>query len=165
MEGAASSNHHREAEVKRLFLIFFFLYSVPPGFGADKKDTAEQQASARIEELKQKVARDSERDLCINAAELVRELVERFDVNMSANKLESAQQSLSEVGIYADKAREGAKNTRHKLKQADLTLHKASRRLADIAQSSAVENRDAIMAVVKRIEAADDEVLNQLFKH
>lgn len=163
MEGAASSNHHREAEVKRLFLTFL-LCSVSGAFAADKKDTAEQQSSARIEELKQKVARDSERDLCINAAELVRELVEQFDVNLSANKLEPAQQTLSEIGVYADKAREGAKNTRHKLKQADLTLHKASRRLADIAQSSAVENRDAIMAMVKRIEAADDEVLNQLFK-
>lgn len=134
-------------------------------FAADKKDSPDQQANARIEELKQKVARDSEKDLCIDAAELVRELVERFDAEMSSSKLEPAQQTLTEIGNYADKAAAGAKNTHHKLKQAELTLHKASRRLADIAQSSAVENRDAIMAIVKRIEAADDEILNQIFKH
>ena len=91
--------------------------------------------------------------------------MEQFDSQMSASKLEPAQQTLTDLGTYADKARDSAKNTHHKLKQAELTLHKASRRLADIAQSSAVENRDAIMAIVKRIEAADDEVLNQIFKH
>jgi hypothetical protein len=164
MEGAAPTNRDRKAEVKRLFLIPL-LCSVSFGVAADKKDTPEQQASARVEELKQKVARDSERDLCIDAAELVRELVEQFDAQMSASKLEQAQQSLTDIGTYADKARDGSKNTRHKLKQAELTLHKAARRLADIAQSTAVENRAAIMEIVKRIEAADDEILNQLFKH
>jgi len=150
--------------VKRLLLIPL-LCSISFGASADKKDSPEQQSAARIEELKQKVARDSEKDLCIDSAELVRELVEEFDFRMSATKLEAAQQALTDIGTYADKARDGAKNTHHKLKQAELTLHKASRRLADIAQSSAVENRAAIMAIVKRIEAADDEVLNQLFKH
>jgi hypothetical protein len=164
MEGAAPTNRDRKAEVKRLFLIPL-LCSVSFGFAADKKDIPEQQASARIEELKQKVARDSERDLCIDAAELVRELVEQFDTQMNASKLEPAQQALTDIGTYADKARDGSKNTKHKLKQAELTLHKASRRLADIAQSTAVENRAAIMEIVKRIEAADDEILNQLFKH
>ena len=164
MEGASPSNRDRKAEVKRLLLIPL-LCLLSFGLSTDKRDSPEQQASARIEELKQKVARDSEKDLCIDAAELVRELVEEFDAQMSASKLEPAQQSLSDMGTYADKARDGAKNTRHKLKQAELTLHKASRRLADIAQSSAVENRPAIMAIVKRIEAADDEILNQIFKH
>jgi len=164
MEGSTSTDHNREAEVKRLFLIPLLCW-VSLGFTADKRDGPEQQTTARIEELKQKVAHDSERDLCINAAELVRELVEQFDAQMSASKLEPAQQSLTEIGTYADKARNGAKNTRHKLKQAEMTLHKASRRLADIAQSTAVENRPAIMEIVKRIEAADDEVLDQLFKH
>ena len=164
MESATSTDHYREAEVKRLFLIPL-LCLVSLGFTADKRDAPEQQTTARIEELKQKVAHDSERDLCINAAELVRELVEQFDAQMSASKLEPAQQSLTDIGTYADKARNGAKNTRHKLKQAEMTLHKASRRLADIAQSTAVENRPAIMEIVKRIEAADDEVLDQLFKH
>lgn len=150
--------------MKRLLLIPL-LCSVSISISADKKENPEQQASARIEELKQKVARDSERDLCIDAAELVRELVEEFEVQLNAGKLEPAQQALTDIETYADKARDGSKNTHHKLKQAELTLHKASRRLADIAQSSAVENRAAIMAVVKRIEAADDEILNQLFKH
>ena len=150
--------------MKRLFLIPL-LCLLAAALAADKKDAPEQQANARIEELRQKVAHDSEKDLCIDASELVRELVEYFDAEMSAGKLESAQQSLTDIGTYADKVRDGSKNTHHKLKQAELTLHKASRRLADIAQSSAVENREAIMAVVKRIETADDEVLNQLFKH
>ena len=151
--------------MKHLFLIAC-LCLLSGGLAADKKPaTPEEQSTARIEELKDKVAHDSERDICIDSAELVRELVEQFDRQMSAGKLGASQQILADIGTYADKAKEGATNSHHKLKQAELILHKSSRRLADIGQSLAVENRPAIAAAVQRIEAADDEILNQVFKH
>jgi hypothetical protein len=146
-------------------LIIAFLALLSSGFAADKKTlTPEQQTAAQVEELKQKIARDSEREVCIHSAELIHVLVEQFSSQMNAGQLEPAQQTLNDIGAYADKAREAAKNKHHKLKQAELMLHKSSRRLADIGESLAVENRPAIMAVVKRIEAADDEILNQVFK-
>ena len=131
----------------------------------DKKaQTPEQQTTAHIDELKQKIARDPERDIAINSAELVRELVEQFNIQMNAGELQPAQRTLDDIGTYADKARDGAKNKHHKLKQAELILHKSARRLADIAQSLALENRPAINAMVQRIEAADDAILSQVFK-
>ena len=136
-------------------------------FAADKNKglTQEQQASAHIDELKNKIDKDSEREVCIDSADAVRELVEQFNSQMNAGQLQPAQKTLDEIGAYADKARDAAKNSHHKLKQAELTLHKSARRLADIAQSLAVENRQAIMLVVNRIEAADDYILNQVFKN
>jgi hypothetical protein len=91
--------------------------------------------------------------------------VEQFNNQMNAGQLQPAQKTLDDIGAYADKARDAAKNSHHKLKQAELTLHKSARRLADIAQSLAVENRQAIMVVVNRIEAADDYILSQVFKN
>ena len=117
------------------------------------------------QELKQKIEHDSERDVCIDSADLVRELVEQFNNQINAGELQPAQQTLNDISTYADKAREAAKKSRHKLKQAELTLHKSARRLADIAQSLSVENRQAINDVVKSIDAADDEILNQVFKN
>jgi hypothetical protein len=152
--------------VKRVLLITFLCLG-SSAFSADKgKPTdTERQTAARIDELKHKIDHDSERDVCIDATELVRELVEEFNNQMNAAKLQDAQHTLDDIGIYADKAREAAKNSHHKLKQAELTLHKSARRLADIGQSLAAENRQAITAIVNRIEAADDEILNQVFKN
>ena len=147
--------------MKRRGLLITFLCLVSAAIPADQKQAAssEQQAAAHIEQLKQKIAHDSERDICINSADLVRELIEQFNTQMNAGELQPAQQTLNDIGIYSDKAREAAKNSHHKLKQAELTLHKSARRLADIAQSLAVENRQAITMVVNRIDAADDDIL------
>ena len=152
--------------MKRVLLITFLCLG-SCAFPADKGKSAdtEQQTAARIDELKHKIDHDSERDVCIDSTELVRELVEEFNSQMNAGKLQDAQHTLDDIGTYADKAREAAKNSHHKLKQAELTLHKSARRLADIAQSLAVENRQAITAIVNRIEAADDEILSQVFKN
>jgi hypothetical protein len=135
-------------------------YPADKGKGGDP----EQQTATRIDDLKHKIDHDSERDICIDSADLVRELVEQFNNQMKAGELQPAQRTLDDIGAYADKARDAAKNSHHKLKQAELTLHKSARRLEDIAQSLAVENRPAIMLMVKRIEVADDDILNQVFK-
>lgn len=138
---------------------------IPAALAADKPANSEQQQASHIEQLKQKIERDSERDVCIDSVDLVRELVEQFNNQINAGELQPAQQTLSDIGTYADRARDAAKKSRHKLKQAELTLHKSARRLADIAQALSVENRQAIDEIVKRIEAADDEILNQVFKN
>ena len=132
---------------------------------ADKPvTTPEQQAAAKIDQLKQKIEHDSEREVCYNSAELVHDLVEQFNNQMNAGELQPAQQTLNDIGTYTEKARDAAKKSHHKLKQAELTLHKSARRLADIAQALSVEDRDAIDKVVKKIEAADDDILSQVFK-
>lgn len=136
------------------------------GSFADKPGaTPEQQESAKIEQLKQKIEHDSEREVCYNSAELVRNLVEQFNNQMNAGELQPAQQTLNDIGTYAERARDAAKKSHHKLKQAELTLHKSARRLSDIAQALSIEDRDAIDKVVKKIEAADDDILNQVFKN
>jgi hypothetical protein len=147
----------------RIFIIICvlssFLFADKPG------TTPEQQEATKIEQLKQKIEHDSERELCYNSAELVRDLVEQFNNQMNAGELQPAQQTLNDIGTYAEKARDAAKKSHHKLKQAELTLHKSARRLSDIAQALSVEDRDAIEKVVNKIEAADDDILNQVFKN
>src|SRR5438270_13415055 len=152
--------------MRRYLLPMAFLGIVSAGVVADKKQPAnsQHQAATRIEQLKQKIAHDSERDTCINSADLVRDLVEQFNNQINAGELQPAQMTLDDIGTYADKAREAAKVSHHKLKQAELTLHKAARRLADMRQASAIENRQAVDVVVKKVEAADDDILSQVFK-
>lgn len=148
-----------------LLPIIIVLALLPAGFASQKQTvTSEQQAANHIEELKQKIAKDSDRDVCIHSAELIHDLVEQFNSQMNAGQLEPAQRTLNDISTYADKARDAAKGKHHRVKKAELMLHQSSRRLADIAQSLALENRPAINEVIKHIEAADDELLNQVFK-
>jgi len=151
----------------KLLSIIVLLCLIGPAFASDKGKgtTPEQDTAAQVDELKHKIEHDPERDVCIDSADIVRELVEHFNNQMNAGQLQPAQQTLDEIGSYADKAREAAKNSHHKLKQAELMLHKSARRLHDIGQALAVENRQAIDVIVKRIEEADDDILNQVFTH
>jgi hypothetical protein len=165
MESASPIDCHSKSEVKTLlFITSLCLLSAAYPADKGKGGDPEQQAATRIDDLKHRIDHDSERDLCIDSSDLVRELVEQFNNQMKAGELQPAQRTLDDIGTYADKAREAAKNSHHKLKQAELTLHKSARRLEDIAQSLAVENRPAIMLMVKRIEVADDDILNHVFK-
>lgn len=165
MESPASADRHSEPQVNRALFIACLCF-MSAGYSSDRNKPAptEQQTAAQIEELKQKIAHDSEREICPHSADLIHVLVEQFDNQMNAGELQPAQQTLNDIQTYSDKARDAAKNSHHKLKQAELSLHKSARRLADIAQAVAVENRAAVEAAVKRIEAADDAILNQEFK-
>lgn len=151
----------------KLLSLIVVLYLICPALASDKSKGAspEQETATQIDELKHKIEKDSERDICVDSADLVREMVEQFNNQMNAGELQPAQQTLNDIGSYADKARDAAKNSHHKLKQAELTLHKSARRLHDIGQALAEENRQAIDAIVKRIETADDDILNQVFTH
>jgi hypothetical protein len=151
----------------KLLSLIAILCLLGPAFASDKSkgETPEQQTAAQIDELKHKIEKDSERDICIDSADIVHELVEQFNNQMNSGELQPAQQTLNDIGAYADKAREAAKNSHHKLKQAELMLHKSARRLSDIGRALAEENHQAIEAIVKRIEAADDDILNQVFTH
>jgi len=126
--------------------------------------TPEQQGAARIAELKQKLAHDSERETCFHSAELVHDLVEQFNLQMNAGELQPAQQSLNDIVAYGDKARQASLKSHHKLKQAELLIHKSARRLEEIEQSTAVENRPAVDIVVKKLDALDDYLLDRVFK-
>lgn len=126
--------------------------------------TPEQQGAARIEELKQKLAHDSERETCFHSAELVHDLVEQFNLQLNAGELQPAQQTLNDIVAYADKARQASVKSHHKLKQAELLIHKSARRLEEIEKATAVENRPAVDAVVKKLDALDDYLLDRVFK-
>lgn len=152
--------------MKRKILILVAL-AVPLACAASdkKKDLSpKEQAAARIEQMKEKIAHDSPREICYHSAELVRELVEEFNLQMSAGELKPAQQTLNDIGAYAQKAGFASLNSRHKLKQAELILHDASRRMRDIEETLSVEDRPAMEAEIKKIDAADDTVLKQVFK-
>lgn len=151
----------------RIALLSLVCCCAAASFCLDQKKpepTSEQKAAAKIEDLKQKLTHDSERETCFHSAELVHELVEQFNLQMNAGELHPAQQTLNDIVVYADKARQASTKSHHKLKQAELLIHKSARRLEEFEMSTAVENRPAVDAVVKKLDSLDDYLLDRVFK-
>ena len=130
--------------------------------------TQSAQKSAPMEELekaKAKAEHASERDRCYENVEVVRALVEVANERFSAGEADEAQKTVKETVTYADRAREAAQHSGHKLKQAEITLRKAQRRLDDLRHTLTFEDQGPVEAVLKQLEADRQEILRQVMLH
>ena len=126
------------------------------------------QKSAVIDELdkaKTRAEHASERDRCYENVEVVRALVEVADEQFTAGDADQAQKTVKETLTYADRAREAAQHSGHKLKQAEITLRKAQRRLDDLRHTLAFDDQGPVEAVLKQLEADRQEILRQVMLH
>ncbi len=120
--------------------------------------------AARLQELQEKADRAGERDQCHLYAEVVRELVEVIEQQLKANELEKVPQSIKDVLAYTDKSQAAAHKSNHKLKEAEISLRKAERRLDDLGHTVSVDDRPKFKAAVDRISAVRTEILQLMFK-
>jgi len=126
------------------------------------------QKSATVEELEKAKARAehaSERDRCYENVEVVRALVEVANEQFTAGDADEAQKTVKETVTYGDRAREAAQHSGHKLKQAEITLRKAQRRLDDLRHTLAFDDQVPVEAVLKQLEADRQEILRQVMLH
>lgn len=128
--------------------------------GAPKSAAADE-----LEKAKARADHASERDRCYENVEVVRALVELADAQFAAGDADQAQKTVKETVTYADRARDAAQHSGHKLKQAEITLRKAQRRLDDLRHTVAFEDQGPIEAVLKQLEADRQEILRQVLLH
>jgi hypothetical protein len=127
--------------------------------GAEKESPV-----ARVQELQQKAERATERDQSHLYAEVVRGLVEVIDQQLNTNQLDKVPQSMKDAVAYAEKCRAAAHKSNHKLKEAEISLRKAERRLDDLGHTVAADDRPQFKAAVDRISAVRTEILQLMFK-
>ena len=124
--------------------------------------------SAAVDELEKAKARAdhaSERDRCYENVEVVRALVEVANEQFSAGEADEAQKTVKETVTYADRARDAAQHSGHKLKQAEITFRKAQRRLDDLRHTLTFEDQGPVEAALKQLEADRQEILRQVLLH
>lgn len=116
-----------------------------------------------IEELlaKAKESRDRQAEIYAKVARRQVELANGLFVDGEAAKAHAA---VDEAVKYAAQALEAAKQTHKRLKQADITLRKTSRRLSDIAGTLAFADRPAVNDAVKQIEELRMQLLEVMFE-
>jgi len=139
---------------------FILLGSASFAQSAQKSGVMEELEKARI-----KAERASERDRCYENVEVVRALVEVANEQFGAGDADQAQKTVKEAITYADRAKEASQHSGHKLKQAEITLRKAQRRLDDLRHTLAFEDQGPVEAALKQIEADRQEILRQVMLH
>jgi hypothetical protein len=128
--------------------------------GAPKSAAADE-----LEKAKARAEHASERDRCYENVEVVHALVELANEQFTAGDADEAQKNVKETVTYADRARDAAQHSGHKLKQAEITLRKAQRRLDDLRHTLAFEDQAPVEAALKQLEADRQEILRQVLLH
>lgn len=149
--------------LKSVSLVLLGAFACPASYTADQ--TSKSPAQLELEKSRARADHASERDRCYANVEVVRDLVEVANEQFLAGYADQGQKSVKEAGEYSERAKEASLHSDHKLKQAEITLRKAQRRLDDLKKTLAFEDRGPVDVVVKQIEDDRQEMLKQLFRH
>jgi len=103
---------------------------------------------------------DNQAEYCADVARREVEIANQYYTN---GDLQKAEDAVRLIVTYSEKALEAAKRTRKKLKDTDLTLRKTSRRLSDVGQTLAFEDKPAVKEAVEKIEHVRSELLKMMF--
>jgi tRNA A37 N6-isopentenylltransferase MiaA len=114
-----------------------------------------------LDALKARALRENEPRLY---AEVVRRQVEVANEYYTAGDVQKAQGVVAEIMDLTGKCVDAAQKKHSKLKDTELTLYRASRRLQDVRRSLAFDDQPPVQAAVDRIEKARRHLLDLMFQ-
>jgi hypothetical protein len=145
-----------------LLIIGFLLLS--PGFTAQAPDPIKPEEPPRLRELKEKAERMEEHQRGRAYSEVVLELAEVANQQFNEGELEKGQSSIKELVQYADKSFNSARLKNKKIKDTEINLRKAARRLEEIQRTLALDDQPPVKAAVERLDALRKDLLEHMFK-
>jgi hypothetical protein len=98
-------------------------------------------------------------------AEVLRRQIEVANNYYTAGDVDKAQAVIEDIVDLTGKCIDAAQKNHSKLKDTELTLYKASRRLEDVRRSLNLDDQPPVQAAVERIEKARRNLLDLLFKN
>jgi hypothetical protein len=116
-----------------------------------------------LEELKAKAAAASGGEQAMLCARVAQEEVELADRHFTDGNVELGHAAVRDAVAYAEKARDAARTSKKKLKQTEISIGRAARRLNDISKTLAIDDRPTVEQAVKELERIQDELLDAMF--
>ena len=99
-----------------------------------------------------------------HCADVARREVEIANQYYTTGDVPKAEEAVKLAVTYSERALEAGKRTHKKLKETDITLRKSSRRLADVGQTLAFEDKPLVKQAIEKIEQIRSELLTLMFK-
>ena len=110
-----------------------------------------------------KADRGSKQDCTRSCFEASSEIVEAANGQFSQGNVELGQKWMKDAIEYARKGTQAAIDTRKHQKEAEITLRKLSKRIHDIGDSLALDDRPPVYEESKAIDTLRDEMLTAMF--
>jgi hypothetical protein len=104
------------------------------------------------------------RDRCFLYAKLVSQMTDLAGRQFLSGDSGRASETLKRVQLYAEKIHTGVANDSKKLKDAELLMQRTSFRLKDILNGASFEDRQALEATLKQLNAVQAQLMTQVFK-
>jgi hypothetical protein len=102
-------------------------------------------------------------DQAAHCADVARREVEIANQYYTSGDVQKAVDAINMAVTYSQKALEAARRTHKKLKETDLTLRKTSRRLSDVGQTLAFEDKPPVKDAIEKIEQTRSQILALMF--
>lgn len=116
-----------------------------------------------LEQLKTKAAAASGGDRAVLYAQVARGEVELANQHFTDGNVDRGHAAVRQAVDYAQKAAAAARISKKKLKETEMSLRRTARRLSDIGETLAVDDRPAVEQAVKEIQKIEDQLLEMLF--
>jgi hypothetical protein len=127
-------------------------------------DEAIPDANA-IAQMELRAQQAKPREQCFLYTELVHTMTEVAGRQMLAGDTEHASATLKRVQHYAELIHFGITNDPKRVMNAQMLMHRTTRRLGEYVRLASFEDRDALQATLKQLTQVEDELLNQVFAH
>jgi hypothetical protein len=97
-------------------------------------------------------------------ARVARREVDIANDDFTRGDVQHAYEAVKAVSEYSDKALQAARQYRKKLKETEITLRETSRRLNDVEQTLAFEDRPLVKQVIEHVEDVRSDLLHLMFE-
>lgn len=120
-------------------------------------------AEETLEQLKERAESAAADRKPLLYAEVVQREIALADKLFTDGDAEKAHATVKEAVGYAEKCREAARQQPRKIKDAEIRLRKAERRLNEIRRTLALEDQADVQAAADRIAELRTQLLDQMF--
>ncbi len=143
-------------------LLLAFTLSFTASASAANEPLPDEQQLSQLETRAQQA---NPREQCFLYTELVHAATEMAGQQMLAGDVDHASATLKRVEHYAQLIHLGLANDTKRLKNAELLMHKTTRRLGEYMHAASIDDRETLQATLKQLNLVQDELLTQVFKH
>ncbi len=145
-----------------LLLTLVLTFALPAHAASSSEVMLDEQALSQLELRAQQA---NPREQCFLYTELVHAATEIAGQQILAGDVDHASATLKRVEHYAQLIHLGLANDTKRLKNAEMLMHKTTRRLAEYMHAASSDDRETLQATLKQLNQVQDELLTQVFKH
>ncbi|HTT24311.1 MAG TPA: hypothetical protein VMG82_35635 [Candidatus Sulfotelmatobacter sp.] len=126
-------------------------------------DVAHARAEPTVEELKARVSSASVSDKAKICVEIAEKQLNTADKLYTAQDLEKAQASLTDVVSYSELARDYSIQSHKHQKQTEIAIRTMTRKLNDLLHVLSLDEQGPVKDAISHLERARDDLLSAMF--